>query len=311
MIPGTRTGEFPPNQTHQKMLRKITSSLIPKFSKLPIKSYTNQQWQEVDHEYEPKKRKNTMRFVETFLTTSILLGLGYGAYSLYTNKDQYQKILDDYRDPITKKLLDDHPSDMIPSLIKPTLVINLDDFLIHRQYEPLTGWKTLKRPGADQFLDELAGSWEIIVFSDSSMMNMMAIVDKLDRGRITKALFREQTLYKSGKVIKDLSRLNRPLGRTIMIDWQEDAISLQPENSIKIPRWTGDLKDKTLVELIPFLKHVGPRKDSDFRDILKQYDARDYKVLIEKFKEKQNSGSKTSSTPTSGGGFWDYLGYKK
>lgn len=68
---------------------------------------------------------------------------------------------------------------------------------------------------------------------------------------ISYALFREACRYKDGKLIKDLSLLNRDLGKTVMIDVDEDSASLQPENSIIVKKWEGQ-PDDYLVRLIPF-----------------------------------------------------------
>jgi import inner membrane translocase subunit TIM50 len=110
-------------------------------------------------------------------------------------------------------------------------------------------------------------------------------------------LFREASLYESGKVIKDSSKLNRPISRILVIDWQKDAISKQPENAIVIPRWTGDTKDTLLIDLIPVLKHFGALKD-DYRTLLAKYESHDGKTIAEKYKSKE--------TPPASS-FWDYF----
>lgn len=53
---------------------------------------------------------------------------------------------------------------------------------------------------------------------------------------------------------KDLSCLNRDLSRVIVIDWNDKSIQLQPENALKLKKWTGNDDDTTLVDLAMFLR---------------------------------------------------------
>jgi mitochondrial import inner membrane translocase subunit TIM50 len=81
-------------------------------------------------------------------------------------------------------------------------------------------------------------------------------------------LFRESTRYIDGKVVKvtisltnltqDISFLNRDLEKVIMLDTNPDSCSLQPENAIIVDKWKGDVGDKGLVALIPFLECTSP-----------------------------------------------------
>lgn len=84
----------------------------------------------------------------------------------------------------------------------------------------------------------------------------MPVLEKLDPYNffITYKLFRESTRAVNGIVVKDLSYLNRDLADTIIIDTDPEHVSLQPENAIILPKWTGDPKDRDLVAMIPFLE---------------------------------------------------------
>ncbi len=53
---------------------------------------------------------------------------------------------------------------------------------------------------------------------------------------------------------QDLSYLNRDLSKVILLDTHPEHVSTHPENSVVIPKWTGDPKDKGLVAMIPFLE---------------------------------------------------------
>lgn len=65
---------------------------------------------------------------------------------------------------------------------------------------------------------------------------------------------REQTLLKDGKYIKDLSYLNRPIKDIVYIDFNDEAVAFHKTNAIIIPKFEGDLDDRSLVDLVPFLE---------------------------------------------------------
>mmetsp|Transcript_17925 Transcript_17925/g.22600 ORF Transcript_17925/g.22600 Transcript_17925/m.22600 type:complete len:80 (+) Transcript_17925:430-669(+) len=71
-------------------------------------------------------------------------------------------------------------------------------------------------------------------------------------------LFREACYYKDGVYMKDLSRLNCNISRVILIDDDERAAELNPENLIRVKPYTDpkDRKDQTLERLVPFLIEI-------------------------------------------------------
>lgn len=163
-----------------------------------------------------------------------------------------------------------------------TLVVTLDDFLIHSEWDRKNGWKTGKRPGLDYFLGYLSQYYEIVIFSSNSQMYSEKIVSKLDplHAYVSYALFREGCRYKDGKLIKDLSLLNRDLSKVVMIDVEEDSAALQPENSIILKPWDGK-QDDTLVKLIPFLEYMATQNIKDVRPILNSF--QDKSNIIEEY----------------------------
>lgn len=167
-----------------------------------------------------------------------------------------------------------------------TLVLTLDDLLIHSDWDTKNGWRTGKRPGLDYFLGYLSQYYEIVVFGSNSQIFSEKTVAKLDpfHAYISYALFREACRYKDGKLIKDLSLLNRDLKKTVLVDINPESWSLQPENAIPMEPWDGKPDDK-LVQLIPFLEFLATQNIKDVRPILNSFG--DKSNLIEEFNERE------------------------
>lgn len=167
-----------------------------------------------------------------------------------------------------------------------TLVLTLDDLLIHSEWDTKNGWRTAKRPGLDYFLGYLSQYYEIVIFSSNSQMFSEKVVSKLDRyhAYISYALYREACRYKDGKLIKDLSLLNRDLGKTVMIDVNDEAWSLQPDNAIPMAPWDGTPDDQ-LIKLIPMLEYLATQPVKDVRPILNSF--QDKRNIISEFEERE------------------------
>lgn len=66
-------------------------------------------------------------------------------------------------------------------------------------------------------------------------------------------LGRESTIVKNGKYIKDFSYLGRPIKDIVYIDFTDDIAPYHKENTIILPEFTGDLNDRALYDIMPFL----------------------------------------------------------
>jgi import inner membrane translocase subunit TIM50 len=51
-------------------------------------------------------------------------------------------------------------------------------------------------------------------------------------------------------------------------------VSAQPENSIVLPKWTGDPKNDDLVALVPFLEYIHTMQYSDVRKVIKSFEGK-------------------------------------
>ena len=105
-----------------------------------------------------------------------------------------------YTEPAFPKLLPDTD----PIWERPyTLVLSLEDMLVHSEWSREHGWRMAKRPGVDYFLRYLSQYYELVIFTSVSSMNAQPIIAKLDPYRIVMwPLFREATKYKDGEYVK-------------------------------------------------------------------------------------------------------------
>lgn len=105
-----------------------------------------------------------------------------------------------YKDPAFPKLLPDED----PNMRQPyTLVISLEDLLVHSEWSREHGWRVAKRPGVDYFLRYLNQYYELVLFTTVPSMMADQVLRKLDPYRIIRwPLFREATRYKDGEYIK-------------------------------------------------------------------------------------------------------------
>ncbi|KAL8865173.1 MAG: hypothetical protein Q9174_007032, partial [Haloplaca sp. 1 TL-2023] len=126
-------------------------------------------------------------------------GWGFG---LFYNRGtaRLADILDYYNEPSFPRLLPDPD----PAWERPyTLVLSLEDLLVHSEWTREHGWRMAKRPGVDYFLRYLSQYYELVIFTSQPSMVGDPIIRKLDPYRVVMwPLFREATRYKNGEYIK-------------------------------------------------------------------------------------------------------------
>ena len=131
-------------------------------------------------------------------------GWGFG---LFVNRlrSRMTSTLDYYSEPAFEKLLPDPD----PLYARPyTLVLSLEDLLVHSEWSREHGWRMAKRPGLDYFLRYLSLYYEIVIFTSVSSVMAAPALQKLDPfGTVIFRLFREATRYENGEYIKVCSIL--------------------------------------------------------------------------------------------------------
>ncbi|KAH8068201.1 phosphoprotein phosphatase [Aureococcus anophagefferens] len=116
-----------------------------------------------------------------------------------------------------------------------TLVLDLDETLVRSSFDTnfdadfeapfnLNGsWCTArvrKRPFVDEFLARVADKFEVVIMTAGVRPYASLVLDLLDTGRVLGPRFYRESCTKTanGLLVKDLSRMNRDLKRTIIVD---------------------------------------------------------------------------------------------
>ncbi|XP_004527147.1 mitochondrial import inner membrane translocase subunit TIM50-C [Ceratitis capitata] len=201
---------------------------------------------------------------------------------MWQSMNYYQKMI---QEPSREKLL---PDPLKYPYVQPpyTLVLEMKDVLVHPDWTYQTGWRFKKRPGVDHFLQECAKHFEIVVFTAEQGMTVFPILDALDpNGYIMYRLVRDATHFVDGHHVKNLDNLNRDLRKVIVVDWDQNATKMHPDNTFNIARWLGNDDDSQLLDLISFLKFLASAEVEDVRDVLHYY--RQFDDPIAQFRENQ------------------------
>lgn len=164
-----------------------------------------------------------------------------------------------------------------------TLVLDLDETLVHSQMEPrrdadfvfdvqLCGVTSTvyakSRPGLESFLDYAKARFEVVIFTASHQAYAETLLDKIDpRGdRIQHRLFRDACATVDGLYLKDLDVLGRDLKQVAIVDNTPYVFGFQPDNAVPIESWYDDPEDTELEKLKRLLDRL--ENAPDVRPIL-------------------------------------------
>ena len=67
-------------------------------------------------------------------------------------------------------------------------------------------------------------------------------------------LGRESTIVKNNVYIKDFSYLGRPIKEVVYLDFTNETVPYHQLNAVILPEWDGDMNDRSLYDIIPFLE---------------------------------------------------------
>ncbi|KAL3672204.1 hypothetical protein V7S43_002866 [Phytophthora oleae] len=161
---------------------------------------------------------------------------------------------------------------------KKCLVLDLDETLVHSSFRPTDNPDYIipvdidgtvhhvyvcRRPGAEEFLVEMAKYYEIVVYTASLSKYADPLLDKLDpEGVIRYRLYREHCVQYDGNYVKDLSLLDRDISQTIIVDNSPMAYAFHPRNAIGCSSFIDDPNDRELDSIGRFLT-----KNYDVEDV--------------------------------------------
>eukprot|EP00331_Platyophrya_macrostoma_P001920 CAMPEP_0176423594 /NCGR_PEP_ID=MMETSP0127-20121128/10368_1 /TAXON_ID=938130 /ORGANISM="Platyophrya macrostoma, Strain WH" /LENGTH=341 /DNA_ID=CAMNT_0017804557 /DNA_START=21 /DNA_END=1046 /DNA_ORIENTATION=- len=154
---------------------------------------------------------------------------------------------------------------------KKLLVLDLDETLVHCRMEAFETATTLvsvqiegcfvtvhiaKRPGVKAFLKEMSKYYTIALYTSSLKEYAEAVLKTLRiKDYFTYVCHREQCINSRGKKAeKMLSIFNRPPQDIILIDDSAVHVENQPYNILIVKKFQGQVKDKELQRITPFLK---------------------------------------------------------
>ncbi|KAI8823594.1 NLI interacting factor-like phosphatase-domain-containing protein [Fimicolochytrium jonesii] len=120
------------------------------------------------------------------------------------------------------------------------------------------GWRVATRPGVKQFLANLSRYYEVVIFTNSPGYLAEPVCQALDPHFFYAMyrLYRDHTKLVDGVYVKDLSQLNRDIGKTIILDINPESYKLQPENGLKLKPWKGERGDQELKKLETFFEEL-------------------------------------------------------
>jgi Dullard-like phosphatase family protein len=163
-------------------------------------------------------------------------------------------------EPLPPMMTDLEKTPCLPPARSPggyTLVLDLDETLVHYyEFEGVGNYGI--RPGMHEFLERMRSvGYELVIFTAATQDYADWVIGQIDpNGLVEHRLYRQNTLPWGPLFVKDLSRLNRDLERTLIIDNVQENFMLHPNNGIFISTWYDHPNDTALFELVPLLEEL-------------------------------------------------------
>ena len=156
---------------------------------------------------------------------------------------------------------------------KKTLVLDLDETLVHSQFQPfevpsditlkieledeLHDIHVMVRPGVKEFLENMGKIYEIVIFTASVSKYADPLLDIIDKEKNCKfRLFREHCTPINTCFVKEIKRLGRQLKDIVIVDNSPMSYALNPENGLPISTWFDDKEDRELYNISSILEFL-------------------------------------------------------
>jgi len=149
-----------------------------------------------------------------------------------------------------------------------SLVLDLDETLISFKLNPNEENKGIIRfrPFLDSFLKKVKEKYEVIVFTSGTQEYADPLEDAIEQESkyFDARLYRQHTILCGKDIVKDISRIGRPLDKIIIVENMPQNYRLQRENGILIKSFYGeDIYDNALVSLGDILIKIA----DEFNDV--------------------------------------------
>ena len=156
----------------------------------------------------------------------------------------------------------------LPLKKKFSLVLDLDETLISFKLNPKEENKgTIRfRPYLDSFLKKVKDKYELIVFTSGTQDYADPLEDAIEQEDkyFDARLYRQHTILCGKDIVKDISRIGRPLDKIIIVENMPQNYRLQKENGILIKSFYGeDIYDNALTSLGDILMKIA----NEFNDV--------------------------------------------
>ena len=199
---------------------------------------------------------------------------------------------------------------------KKTLVLDLDETLVHSSFTPfeindiilnvdfdgiIYNIYVLVRPGTEYFIKNISKYYEVVIFTASLSNYASPLLDLLDpENNIKYRLYRENCTFMNGIYVKDLKKLNRNLKDLIIVDNSPLAYSFDIENGLPIKTWYEDKNDIELYKINSILEFLA--NTNDVRNYIKKFVKRNeinYEEAMNIIKSLNNGTNNTSNNSVS------------
>ena len=173
----------------------------------------------------------------------------------------------------------------------PLLILDVERTLIGTIYDAKTGFKHVKRPGADELIRQLGSYYEVVLFSENDIGAMDSVLVALDKDGRCHKLGSHHAEKRGDVMLKRLDYINRDIRKIIVIDDDENAVSLSPRNALIVKPYTNvyDKEDRVLFDLIPLLQGIVQENASDFRTTLEDLGTRDAEEAATEYLMRKNT----------------------
>ena len=224
-----------------------------------------------------KKVRNILLNYQTEFSPLIL------SLSKKINQKNYDQINDFFQEYILRKENDLIPNNNINQIRPPyilserkkkfTLILSLDETLVHLERINYNQCSLKIRPYLTEFLESVKPYYELILFTTKTQYYITPILKVIERNKnyFDFIFYREHCIVLENNYVKDLTRIGRSLDSTIIVDNIPYHFKLQNENGINIKSfWAQNPNDRALYDLIHILVNIA-LEEVDVRDGLEKY----------------------------------------